>query len=72
MIGDQKVARIIMLKDMNKPPEDNLHVDNQKRQSEEDQPERSHHTMNTGLEKFGVDLSNPIVELTTETKELEL
>ncbi|XP_074352154.1 uncharacterized protein LOC141691320 [Apium graveolens] len=72
MRGDQKTSRIIMLEDLEKDQEYEGPDGTGKRKRAESEPSGSRETLNIELEKFGVDLSSPIVEPAAETEEVEL
>ena len=71
MKGDHKIAMIIMLEDLEKyiSIED---IEDNKRLKTEDEAMGSDHTMHIELENLGIDLSSPIDEPGTETKEVDL
>ncbi|XP_074323291.1 uncharacterized protein LOC141660225 [Apium graveolens] len=72
MRGDQKTARIIMLEDLEKDQEYEGPDGTGKRKRAESEPSGSREILNIELEKFGADLSSPIVEPAAETEEVEL
>ncbi|XP_074376860.1 uncharacterized protein LOC141718376 [Apium graveolens] len=72
MRGDQKTARIIMLKDLEKDQEYEGSDETRKRKRAEAEHSGSHETLNIELEKFGADLSSPIPKPAVKTEEVEL
>ncbi|XP_074377953.1 uncharacterized protein LOC141719470 [Apium graveolens] len=72
MRGDQKIARIIILEDLEKDQEYEGPDGTGKRKRAESEPSGSRETLNIELEKFGADLSSPIAEPAAETEEVEL
>lgn len=71
MGGDQKTAQIIMLEDSEKEQEYEKN-ENEKRKRADSEPSRSRQSLNIELERFMIDLSNPIAKPAAEIEEVEL
>lgn len=72
MRGDQKMAQILMLEDLKKHQEYEKLDEDGKRKRTKSEPSGSRQTLNIELEKFGADLSSPIVEPAAKVEEIEL
>lgn len=72
MRGELKTTRISMLEDLEKHQDYEKPDEGGKRKRTESKPSGSHQTLKIELEKFGANLTSPIVEPAAEVEEIEL